>query len=95
MAEHYDVIIIGTGRAGGPWPTPGALGQADPATGARRLPPAGEGELGSRVSLHQGPLHLARLVAGQGRQGISAGRPLLRRGRDEALWRRPLPLAPR
>ena len=49
MAEHYDVIIIGTRcrwrHAGA---HPGALGQTDPAARAGRVPAAGEGELGSR-----------------------------------------------
>ena len=73
MAEHYDVIIVGTGAGGGTLAhTLAPSGKRILLLGAGRLPPAGEGELGARVCLHQGSLHLARLVEGQGRPGAPA-----------------------
>ncbi len=94
MAEHYDVIIIGTGAGGG------TLAHTLAPSGKRILLlerggflPREKENWDPECRLRQGSLHLARLVEGQGRQAVPARSPLLRRGRHEALRRRPLPLA--
>ena len=92
MAEHYDVIIIGTGAGGG--------------TLAHTLAPSGKrilllerGGFLPREKENWDPDSVfvkGRYVSpdswyGQGRQRIPARGPLLRRGRDQALRRRAVP----
>ena len=96
MAEHYDVIIIGTGAGGG------TLAHTLAPSGKRILL-IGRGGFLSREKENWEP----EAVFVQGRytstdswedeegKAFQPRGPLLRRGRDQALWRRPLPLAPR
>ena len=95
MAEHFDVIIVGTGAGGGTLAhTLAPSGETDPAARAGRLPAARDGELGSGVGVHRRPLHLERYLVRRRRQAVPAAGALLRRRRDEALRRRAVPPAP-
>ena len=52
MAEHYDVIVIGSGAGGGTLdPRARADRQADPAAGTRRLDPPREARTGTRQAV--------------------------------------------
>ena len=92
--EHYDVIIIGTGAGGGNARAPArALGQADPAARARRLPAARARELGQPRGLQPQPLPLRRDVDRQGRRRVRTPPAVLRRRQHEVLRRDPVPAA--
>ena len=73
----------------------GALGQAHPAAGARRLAAARAGELGRRRGVRRRPLHLARHLVRRRRQGLPAAGALLRRRCHEVVRRGALPAARR
>ena len=93
--SSYDVIIIGSGAGGG--------------TLARHLAPSGKSilllERGDWLPrepqnwlragrVRREPLRLARHVVRREREALPAAGPLLRRRRDQAVRRRPLPPAP-
>ena len=96
MTDHYDVIIIGSGAGGGTLAhTLAALGQADPAPRAGRLPAAGDGQLEPRAGVRRRQVHLQGHLVRRRRQAVPAPGPLLRRRRHQALRRRAVPAAAR
>ena len=70
-----------------------AVGQADPAARARRLPAARAGELGQPRGLRQRALPVRRAVARQGRRAVQAPPAVLRRRQHQVLRRDPVPAA--
>ena len=68
-------------------PAPGADRQAHPDPRAWRLAAARAGELGRRGGLRREPLRPDGDLVRQEQQGLSAGRPLLGRRRDQAVRR--------
>ena len=93
MAEHYDVIIIGTGAGGGTLAhTLAAVGQADPAARAGRLPAPRDGQLGSRRRCSS-TAATSRTDTWYDADGtaVPAPGPLLRRRRHEDVRRRAVP----
>ena len=90
--DAYDVIIIGSGAGGGTLARHLApSGKSILAARARRLAPARAAELGRTRRLRRQPLRLpGHLVRREGHAVPAAG-PLLRRRRDQALRRGPLP----
>ena len=95
MTDHYDVIVIGSGAGGGTLAhTLAGIRQADPAARARRLPPAGDGQLGPPAGVRRRQVHLGRHVVRRRRRAVPAAGPLQRRWGDEAVRRRAVPAAP-
>ena len=74
-------------------PHAGRVGEADPAARARKLPAAGDPELGTQGRVPRRPLHFARHLVRRRRHAVPAAGPLLRRRRDQALRRGAVPAA--
>ena len=95
MPDHYDVIIIGTGAGGG------TLAHTLAASGKRILLlergnflPRETENWDARAGVRRRPVHLAGHVVRRRRQALPAPGALLRRRRDQAVRRRPVPAAP-